>query len=203
MTCNLYQFAFRANRSTEDAISSAPLSALTNLENNSTYIRMQNVFQEHLNTIRILDFLIIKPQTVQISNHPSFWTLDPKCTHFLTAASSMIMHGVTKKKVSNWLYEHDNEFSVLPARLTDLNIIKHLVGVVEQEVCSKPAKIECCNHVDMNLKWMFPTSGGIHAMKKSVWRTMEDLPSIIWCYLISNKTLINVDMCFGGWSTEF
>lgn len=53
-----YQFVYRANRSTEDTISTALRSVLTHPENNNTYSRMQCVdFSSTFNTIMKLSTL--------------------------------------------------------------------------------------------------------------------------------------------------
>ncbi len=92
-----HQFAFRTNRSTEDAISTALHSVFTHLENNNTYIRMLFVdFSSAVSTISpmkligklstlglsttlcnwILDFLTNRPQTVRIGGHTSTLVLN-------------------------------------------------------------------------------------------------------------------------------
>ncbi len=70
-----HQFAFRTNRSAEDAISAGLKSAFTHLENN-TYIKLIAKFSTlGLSTTLcnwILDFLTNRPQTVQIGGHTSY-----------------------------------------------------------------------------------------------------------------------------------
>uniref|UniRef100_A0A3B4TE14 Reverse transcriptase domain-containing protein n=1 Tax=Seriola dumerili TaxID=41447 RepID=A0A3B4TE14_SERDU len=91
-TLDPLQFAYRQNRSTEDAISMALHSALSHLDNNNTYVRMLFIdFSSAFNTIIpsklitklsdlginaslcnwILDFLTNRPQSVRLGNHTS------------------------------------------------------------------------------------------------------------------------------------
>lgn len=53
-----HQFVYRANRSTEDAVSTAPHSTITHLENNDTVIRMFFVdFSSALDTISLIKLI--------------------------------------------------------------------------------------------------------------------------------------------------
>jgi len=91
-TLDPFQFAYRQNRSTEDAISTALHSALAHLDNNNTYVRMLFIdFSSAFNTIIpsklitklsdlginaslcnwVLDFLTNRPQSVRLENHTS------------------------------------------------------------------------------------------------------------------------------------
>ncbi|KAK3510002.1 hypothetical protein QTP70_024601, partial [Hemibagrus guttatus] len=86
------QCAYRSNRSTENAISTAIHLALTHLDNNNTYIRMMFIdFSSAFNTVVpskliaklsdlgictslcswIMDFLTNRPQSVRLGNHIS------------------------------------------------------------------------------------------------------------------------------------
>ena len=91
-TLDPLQFAYRQNRSTEDAISTALHSTLSHLDNNNTYVRMLFIdFSSAFNTIIpsklitklsdlgintslcnwVLDFLTNRPQSVRLENHTS------------------------------------------------------------------------------------------------------------------------------------
>ena len=91
-TLDPFQFAYRQNRSTEDAISTALHSALSHLDKSHTYVRMLFIdFSLAFNTIDpsklitklrdldiapslrnwILDFLTNRPQSVRINGHTS------------------------------------------------------------------------------------------------------------------------------------
>ncbi|KAK3518498.1 hypothetical protein QTP70_001480 [Hemibagrus guttatus] len=91
-TLDPHQFAYRLNRSTEDAISTAIHLALTHLDNNNTYIRILFIdFSSAFNTVVpsklttklsdlgictsicnwIMDFLTNRPQSVRLGNHLS------------------------------------------------------------------------------------------------------------------------------------
>ncbi len=75
-THDQHQFAYRANRSTDDAIATALHTALTHLENPKTYVRMLFVdFSSAFNCISPYK-LVNKLQTLGI--HPSlcFWILE-------------------------------------------------------------------------------------------------------------------------------
>ncbi|KAI5607883.1 gastrula zinc finger protein XlCGF28.1-like [Silurus asotus] len=88
-TLDPHQFAYRPNRSTEDAVSTALHSALTHLDKSNTYIRMLFIdFSSAFNTVLptvlitklselgictstcrwILDFLTNRPQSVRLGN---------------------------------------------------------------------------------------------------------------------------------------
>ncbi len=94
-TLNPLQFAYRPNRSTDDAISSTLQLALTHLENKDSYVRMQFIdFSSAFNTIIpqqlinklnplglknslcnwILDFLTSRPQSVHVGHNTSSTT---------------------------------------------------------------------------------------------------------------------------------
>ncbi|KAM4612748.1 LOW QUALITY PROTEIN: contactin-4 [Polymixia lowei] len=91
-TLDPYQFAYRSNRSTDDAISTALHPALTHLENNDSYVRMLFIdFSSAFNTIIpqqlirkldqlgfntslcnwLLDFLTGRPQAVRVGSKTS------------------------------------------------------------------------------------------------------------------------------------
>ena len=91
-TLDPHQYAYRHNRSTEDAISTAIHTALTHLELPNTYVRLLFIdFSSAFNTIIpsklvtklhhlgistslcnwILDFLTNRPQSVRLANHTS------------------------------------------------------------------------------------------------------------------------------------
>ena len=91
-TLDPYQFAYRAKRSTEDAICSALHPALTHLDNKDSYVRMLFIdFSSAFNTIIpqqlirkldklgfstslcnwLLDFLMQRPQAVRVGNNTS------------------------------------------------------------------------------------------------------------------------------------
>ncbi|KAK3564182.1 hypothetical protein QTP86_011022 [Hemibagrus guttatus] len=72
-TLDPHQFAYRPNRSTEDAISTAIHLALTHLDNNNTYIQMVFIDLAICTSICnwIMDFLTNRTQSVRLGNHLS------------------------------------------------------------------------------------------------------------------------------------
>jgi hypothetical protein len=91
-TLDPFQFAYRPNRSTDDAIALATHATLSHLEKSNTYVRMLFVdYSSAFNTIVpaklvpklrglglktplcnwILDFLTSRPQVVRMGNHTS------------------------------------------------------------------------------------------------------------------------------------
>lgn len=79
LTFDQHQFAYRANRSTEDAIALAIHTALSHLEHQESYIRI--VFTDYstaFNTI-ILDILISK--LVDIGLPTCYWIKDYLASH--------------------------------------------------------------------------------------------------------------------------
>lgn len=76
MTLNRHQFAYRENRSTEDAVSLALHTALTHLEHLNTYIRMLFVdFSSAFNTL-IPDKLTLKVHDLGLAIPLCFWIRD-------------------------------------------------------------------------------------------------------------------------------
>ncbi|KAL0149199.1 hypothetical protein M9458_055433 [Cirrhinus mrigala] len=75
-TVDLFQFAYRSNRSTEDAISSALHLTLTHLDKRDTYVRMLFIdFSSAFNTI-IPQKLIVKLSGLGINTTLCNWILD-------------------------------------------------------------------------------------------------------------------------------
>ncbi|KAG5852656.1 hypothetical protein ANANG_G00064880 [Anguilla anguilla] len=117
-TLDPFQFAYRQNRSTEDAISTALHSALSHLDNNNTYVRMLFIdFSSAFNTI-IPSKLITKPGDLGIN--PSFcnWILDfltnrPQYVRLdnLTSSTLILSTGVPQGCVLSpllyYLFTHD------------------------------------------------------------------------------------------------
>ncbi|KAF7708686.1 hypothetical protein HF521_017743, partial [Silurus meridionalis] len=83
-----YQFAYRSNRSTEDAVSMALHSVLTHLDNKNTYARMLFVdFSSAFNTI-ILSKLLAKLLDLGINTSICNWVMD-----FLTKRPQQVRSG--------------------------------------------------------------------------------------------------------------
>lgn len=75
-TLDPYQFAYRRNRSTEDAITTALHLALTHLDSPNTYVRMMFIdFSAAFNTV-IPSKLICKLSQLSISNSLCSWIMD-------------------------------------------------------------------------------------------------------------------------------
>ncbi|KAI3352930.1 hypothetical protein L3Q82_019493 [Scortum barcoo] len=71
VTVDPHQYAYRKNRSTEDAISSVVHTALTHLENKDSYVRLLFVdFTSAFNTIIIPQTLVQKLTTLRNELHP-------------------------------------------------------------------------------------------------------------------------------------
>ena len=74
-TLDPLQFAYRPNRSTDDAISIALHTALSHLDKRNTYVRMLFIdYSSAFNTIvpsKLLDFLTGHPQVVRVGNNTS------------------------------------------------------------------------------------------------------------------------------------
>ncbi|KAI3355175.1 hypothetical protein L3Q82_017875 [Scortum barcoo] len=78
VTVDPHQYAYRKNRSTEDAISSVVHTALTHLENKDSYVRLLFVdFNSAFNTI-IPQTLVQKLTTLGLSLHPVLSTGSPQ-----------------------------------------------------------------------------------------------------------------------------
>ncbi len=87
-TLDLLKFAYRPNRSTDDAISSTLHLALTHLENKDSYVRMLFIdFSSAFNTI-ILQQLINKLSLLGLNNSLCNWILD-----FLTGRPKSVRVG--------------------------------------------------------------------------------------------------------------
>ncbi len=82
------QFAYRSNRSTDDAIAFTLHTALSHLENKNTYVRMLFVdYSSAFNTI-VPATLVAKLQTLGLNRSLCSWILD-----FLTGRSQMVRMG--------------------------------------------------------------------------------------------------------------
>ncbi|KAL6475087.1 hypothetical protein MHYP_G00161270 [Metynnis hypsauchen] len=87
-TLDSHQFAYRANRSTEDAVSLAMHTALNHLEGTNTYVRMLFIdFSSAFNTI-IPSRLVSKLNTLGISHTLCSWIMD-----FLTCRPQCVRMG--------------------------------------------------------------------------------------------------------------
>ncbi len=85
--CNLI-FAYRSNRSTDDAIAFTLHTALSHLENKNTYVRMLFVdYSSAFNTI-VPATLVAKLQTLGLNRSLCSWILD-----FLTGRSQVVRMG--------------------------------------------------------------------------------------------------------------
>ncbi|KAI3364745.1 hypothetical protein L3Q82_000901 [Scortum barcoo] len=96
VTVDPHQYAYRKNRSTEDAISSVVHTALTHLENKDSYVRLLFVdFTSAFNTI-IPQTLVQKLTTLGLSSTLCNWVLD-----FLTdRPQSVRIHDVSSSSIS-------------------------------------------------------------------------------------------------------
>ncbi len=82
------QFAYRSNRSTDDAIAFTLHTALSHLENKNTYVRMLFVdYSSAFNTI-VPATLVAKLQTLGLNRSLCSWILD-----FLTGRSQVVRMG--------------------------------------------------------------------------------------------------------------
>ncbi len=82
------QFAYRSNRSTDDAIAFYLHTALSHLENKNTYVRMLFVdYSSAFNTI-VTATLVAKLQTLGLNRSLCSWILD-----FLTGRSQVVRMG--------------------------------------------------------------------------------------------------------------
>ncbi len=82
------QFAYRSNRSTDDAIAFTLHTALSHLENKNTYVRMLSVdYSSAFNTI-VPATLVAKLQTLGLNRSLCSWILD-----FLTGRSQVVRLG--------------------------------------------------------------------------------------------------------------
>ncbi len=82
------QFAYRSNRSTDDAIAFTLHTALSHLENKNTFVRMLFVdYSSALNTI-VPATLVVKLQTLGLNRSLCSWILD-----FLTGRSQVVRMG--------------------------------------------------------------------------------------------------------------
>ncbi len=85
------QFAYRSNRSTDDAIAFTLHTALSHLENKNTYVRMLFVdYSSAFNTI-VPATLVVKLQTLGLNISLCSWILD-----FLTGRSQVVRMGNNK-----------------------------------------------------------------------------------------------------------
>ncbi len=137
-TLDLLQFAYRPNRSTDDAISSTLHLALTHLENKDSYVRMLFIdFSSAFNTIIpqqlinklsllglnnslcnwILDFLTGRPQSVRVGHNTSSTTTlstgAPQGCVLSPLLFTLLTHDCTAKFSSNHIIKFADDTSVV------------------------------------------------------------------------------------------
>ncbi len=89
------QFAYRSNRSTDDAIAFTLHTALSHLENKNTYVRMLFVdYSSAFNTI-VPATLVAKLQTLGLNRSLCSWILD-----FVTGRSQVVRMGNTSSPLT-------------------------------------------------------------------------------------------------------
>uniref|UniRef100_A0A3B1JF03 Reverse transcriptase domain-containing protein n=1 Tax=Astyanax mexicanus TaxID=7994 RepID=A0A3B1JF03_ASTMX len=132
------QFAYRPNRSTDDAISTALHLALTHLDNKDCYVRMLFIdFSSAFNTIIpqhligklsllglnsslcnwVLDFLTERPQSVRIGNNTSSTTIlstgAPQGCVLSPLLFTLLTHDCTAKYSSNHIIKFADDTTVV------------------------------------------------------------------------------------------
>ncbi|KAL0174662.1 hypothetical protein M9458_030630, partial [Cirrhinus mrigala] len=137
-TLDLLQFAYRPNRSTDDAISSTLHLALTHLENKDSYVRMLFIdFSSAFNTIIpqqlinkrnllglntslcnwILDFLTGRPQSVRVGHNTSSTTTlstgAPQGCVLSPQLFTLLTHDCTAKFSSNHIIKFADDTTVV------------------------------------------------------------------------------------------
>ncbi len=144
-TLDPLQFAYRPNRSTDDAISSTLHLALTHIENKDSYVRMLFIdFSSAFNTIIpqqlinklnllglnnslcnwILDFLTVRPQSVHVSHNTSSTTTlstgAPQGCVLSPLLFMLLTHDCTAKFSSNHIikFTDDTLMTILDIFLT-------------------------------------------------------------------------------------
>ncbi len=137
-TLDPLQFAYRPNRSTDDAISSTLHLALTHIENKDSYVRMLFIdFSSAFNTIipqqlinklsllglnnslcnRILDFLTGRPQSVRVGHNTSSTTTlstgAPQGCVLSPLLFTLLTHDCTAKFSSNHIIKFADDTSLV------------------------------------------------------------------------------------------
>ncbi|KAL7855621.1 hypothetical protein AOLI_G00192250 [Acnodon oligacanthus] len=128
------QFAYRPNRSTDDAISTTLHLALSHLDNKDTYIRMLFIdFSSAFNTIIpqqligklsllglntslcnwVLDFLSERPQLVRIGNNTTLSTGAPQGCVLSPLLFTLLTHDCTAKYSSNHIIKFADDTTVV------------------------------------------------------------------------------------------
>ncbi|KAL0154386.1 hypothetical protein M9458_050352 [Cirrhinus mrigala] len=143
-TLDPLQFAYRPNRSTDDAISSTLHPALTHLENKDSYVRMLFIdFSSAFNTIIpqqlihklnllglntslcnwILDFLTGRPQSVRVGHNTSSTTTlstgAPQGCVLSPLLFTLLTHDCTAKFSSNHIIKFAGDMTVEVAQLVE------------------------------------------------------------------------------------
>ncbi len=99
-TLDPLQFAYRPNRSTDDAISSTLHLALTHLENKDSYVRMLFIdFSSAFNTI-IPQQLINKLSLLGLNNSLCNWILDTSTPRLWRESAALNSWGCTSQRTS-------------------------------------------------------------------------------------------------------
>ncbi len=128
-TLDPLQFAYRPNRSTDDAISSTLHLALTHLENKDSYVRMLLIIpQQLINKLNllglnnslcnwILDFLTGRPQSVRVGHNTSSTTTlstgAPQGCVFSPLLFTLLTHDCTAKFSSNHIIKFADDTTVV------------------------------------------------------------------------------------------
>ncbi len=123
------QFAYRSNRSTDDAIAFTLHTALYHLENKNTYVRMLFVdYNSAFNTI-VLATLVVKLQTLELNRSLCSWILD-----FLTGKSQVVRM---------------THISKAPTEDTPGNSVKSLLHVHKPDVCPSRSQLARIVHISI------------------------------------------------------
>ncbi|KAK3534019.1 hypothetical protein QTP86_000530 [Hemibagrus guttatus] len=151
------QFAYRPNRSTDDAITTTLHLSLTHLENKDTYVRMlfidfSSAFNTIINTSNwILDFLTGRPQSVRIGNSiSSATTLNTGAAHGCVLSPllfTLLTHDCAAMHSSNHITKFADDTTVMGL------ISKNAESAYREEVQRLTASCKA-NNLSLNVEKM-------------------------------------------------
>ncbi len=140
------QFAYRSNRSTDDAIAFTLHTALSHLENKYTYVRMLFVDYSSVSNTIVPATLVAKLQTLGLNRSLCSWILD-----FLTGRSQVVRMGNNTSSPRPSTLVHRRAASKFADDTTVIGLITDNDETAYREEVSTLTKWCQENHLSLNI----------------------------------------------------